>query len=161
MNRLIKTSDYRTHAIIRLLIICIFLTGCTSLKPVEMNSKTLQENIRNGELIEEGDRIRVITRDGSSHILTVTAISEYVLKGVLEVIDPEIWVGDDDEYAIYEKDSGTEPTVIEIQIDDIVLVEEKKFSAGKTTLAVGGGIGVTALVIFIIALSTATFFVGP
>ena len=161
MNKIINAPDRITHLIIRLLVICIFLTGCTSLKPVDMNSKTLQENIRHGELIKEGDRVRVITRDGSSHILTVTAISEHMLEGLQEENDPEIWAGDDEEYSIYEKDSGTEQTVIEIQIEDIVLVEEEKLSAGKTTLAVGGGVGVVALAIFIIALSTATFFVGP
>ena len=120
MNRLTNTPDYITHSIIRPLIISILLTGCTHFKPVEMNSKTLQDKIRNGELIEEGDRVRVITKDGSSHILTVTAISEHVLKGEIEIL-----------------------------IDDIVLVEEEKISAGKTTLAVGGGLGVIAAAIIL------------
>ena len=84
MNRITNTLDYITHSIIWPLRTSIFLTGCTHFKPVEMNSKTLQDKIRNGELIKEGDRVRVITKDGSSHILTVTAISEHVLKGELE-----------------------------------------------------------------------------
>jgi len=126
MNKISNTPDYITHSIIRLLIISIFLSGCTSLKPLETNSKTLHDNIRSGELIEEGDRVRLITKDGSSHVLKVTALSEHVLKGELE---------------------GT-GSPIEIQIDDIVVVEEERISAGKTTLAVGGGIVAIAAIAF-------------
>ena len=53
------------------------------------------------------------------------------------------------------EDPATEPTVIAILIDDIVLVEEEEISARKTTLAVGSGIGVIALIaaaIFIYSL---------
>jgi hypothetical protein len=149
MNKITNTPDYITHSIIRLLIISIFLTGCTNLKPVEMNSKTLQDNIRNGESIEEGDRVRVITKDGSSHILTVTAISEHVLKGELEGTGtPGSWTGSED--GMYMEDPATEPTVIEILIDDIVLVEEEKIGAVKTTLAVGVGILTIAMIAFTI-----------
>jgi len=153
MNKITNTPDYITHSIIRLLIISIFLTGCTHLKPVEMNSKTLQDNIRKGELIEEGDRVRVITQDGSSHILTVTAVSEHVLKGELKGTGtPGTWTVSEDgmDEEDYEEDPGTEPTVIEILIDDIVLVEEEKITAGKTTLAVGGGLGVIAIIAAVI-----------
>jgi len=44
------------------------------------------------------------------------------------------------------EDAAIEPTVIDILIDDIVLVEEEKISSGKTTLAVGGGLGVIAFI---------------
>jgi hypothetical protein len=149
MNKITNTPGYITHSIIRLLIISIFLTGCTHLKPVEMKSKTLQDNIRNGESIEEGDRVRVITKDGSSHILTVTAISEHVLKGELEGTGtPGSWTGSED--GMYMEDPATEPTVIEILIDDIVLVEEEKIGAVKTTLAVGVGILTIAMIAFTI-----------
>lgn len=145
MNRLTNTPDYVTHSIIRLLIIYIFLTGCTHFKPVEMNSNTLQDKIRNGELIEEGDRVRVVTKDGASHILTVTAINEHVINGELEGTGIPVTRTED---GMYMEDPATEPTVIEILIDDIVLVEEEKISAGKTTLAVGGGLGAVALILF-------------
>ena len=152
MNKITNTPGYITHSIIRLLIISIFLTGCTNLKPVEMNSKTLQDNIRNGELIEEGDRVRVITKDGSSHTLTVTAISEHVLKGELEGTGtPATWT--DSEDGMYDF-PGTEPTVIEILIDDIVVVEEEEISAGKTTFAVIGGIFAIVGVIVIVTVAS-------
>ena len=57
---------------------------------------------------------------------------------------PGTWTGSED--GMHMEDHGTEPTVIEILIDDIVLVEEEKISAGKTTLAVGSGIGAIALI---------------
>ena len=145
MNKLTNTPDYITHSIIRLLIISIFLTSCTHFKPIEMNSETLQDKIRNGELIAEGNRVRVITKDGSSHILTVTAISEYVLKGALEGTGTP-GTSTDSEDGMYMQEPAIEPTVIEIPIDDIVLVEEEKIDAGKTTLAVGGGLGVIGLI---------------
>jgi hypothetical protein len=156
MNKITNTPDYIAHSIIRLLIISIFLTGCTNLKPVEMNSKTLQDNIRNGESIEEGDRVRVITKGGSSHTLTVTAISEHVLKGELEGTGtPGSWTGSED--GMYMEDPATEPTVIEILIDDIVLVEEEKIGAVKATLAVGVGILTIAMIAFtIVAVSFAS-----
>lgn len=150
MNIITNTPDYITHSIIRLLIISIFLTGCTHLKPVGMNGKTLQDNIRNGELIEEGDRVRVITKDGSSHTLTVTAISEHVLKGELEGTGTRgSWTGSED--GIY-TEVPAEPTVIEIPIDDIVLVEEEKISTGKTTLAVGSGAAIVLIAIGVMAV---------
>jgi len=145
MNRLTNTPDYITHSIIRLLIISIFLTGCTHFKPVEMNGNTLQDKLRNGELIEEGDCVRVITKDGSSHILTVTAINEHVLKGELEGTGIPSTRTED---GMYMEDPAREPTVIEILIDDIVLVEEEKISAGKTTLAAGGVLGAITLILF-------------
>jgi hypothetical protein len=145
MNRLTNTPDYITHSIIRLLIMSIFLTGCTHFKPVEMNGNTLQDKLRNGELIEEGDCVRVITKDGSSHILTVTAINEHVLKGELEGTGIPSTRTED---GMYMEDPAREPTVIEILIDDIVLVEEEKISAGKTTLAAGGVLGAITLILF-------------
>jgi len=144
-NRLTNTPDYITHSIIRLLIMSIFLTGCTHFKPVEMNGNTLQDKLRNGELIEEGDCVRVITKDGSSHILTVTAINEHVLKGELEGTGIPSTRTED---GMYMEDPAREPTVIEILIDDIVLVEEEKISAGKTTLAAGGVLGAITLILF-------------
>ena len=145
MNRLTNTPDYITHSIIRLLIMSIFLTGCTHFKPVEMNGNLLQDKLRNGELIEEGDCVRVITKDGSSHILTVTAINEHVLKGELEGTGIPSTRTED---GMYMEDPAREPTVIEILIDDIVLVEEEKISAGKTTLAAGGVLGAITLILF-------------
>ena len=145
MNRLTNTPDYITHSIIRLLIMSIFLTGCTHFKPVEMNGNTLQDKLRNGELIEEGDCVRVITKDGSSHILTVTAINEHVLKGELEGTGIPSTRTED---GMYMEDPAREPTAIEILIDDIVLVEEEKISAGKTTLAAGGVLGAITLILF-------------
>ena len=44
------------------------------------------------------------------------------------------------------EDPATEPTVFEILIDGIVLVEKEEISAGKTTLAVGSGVGAIALI---------------
>jgi len=57
---------------------------------------------------------------------------------------PGTWTGSEDGMRM--EDPATEPTVIKILIDDIVRVEEEEISAGKTTLAVGSGIGAIALI---------------
>ena len=153
MNIITISPSCIVHSIIRLLIISIFLSGCTTLKPIEMDSNTLQDKIRNGEIVKTGDRVRVITTHGSTHILTVIEISEHVLTGELEGTGtPYTWTGSED--GMYEEDAVTEATAIEIPIDDIVLVEGEEFSAGKTALAVGGGITTIVIVAIIIFLAT-------
>jgi len=89
-------------------------------------------------------------------LLTVTAISEHVLKGELEGTGtPGSWTGSED--GMNMEDPATEPTGIEILIDDIVLVEEEKIGAVKTTLAVGVGILTIAMIAFtIVTVSFAT-----
>ncbi|UCC55205.1 MAG: hypothetical protein JSU75_07435 [Gammaproteobacteria bacterium] len=121
MNKLTNISSCITNSIIWLLIIYIFLPGCTTLQPIEMDSNTLQDKIRNGEIVNVGDRVRVVTQEGDTHIFTVLAINEHTLKGELE-------------------DTGTETKVIEIPIDDIDLIEGEKFNAPKTIFSIGGGL---------------------
>jgi hypothetical protein len=112
-----------------LLLLVAVLTGCTNLQPVAMDPGTLQEKIRDGTAMHEGDTVRVVTRDGVSHLLVVTAVEENTLRGQAQ---------------------GTKKgaVVIEIPVDDILLLEKEKVNAGETA---AGSIGVATMV-FAVAL---------
>lgn len=96
--------------LISTLIVILILTGCTSMKPVELPPDQLQNRISAGEIINEGDKVRVVTVDGKKQKFEVTAITD---KSI---------VGND----------------IEIPIVDIVAVETNQYSDVKSgTLMLG------------------------
>jgi len=120
------------------------LAGCASLSPISDDARTLQEQIRTGEALKQGDRVRVVTHDGVSHRITVAYVKGDVLTGHLDTPTP-VRTGEPEAQAL-EQEKGP---LVEIPIADIVLVEKEQVSAGKTA-AVGGGV----LLVFL-ALSAA------
>ena len=98
------------------------LAGCTTLRPIDVDAKTLQQKIRSGEAVETGDTIRAITIDGMAHLLYVTAVEENVIKG---------------------HPPGHESVADTVlPIDDIVLIEVNKLSTDNAkTFAGGAGTG--------------------
>ncbi|MCK5326664.1 MAG: hypothetical protein KAJ57_11670 [Woeseiaceae bacterium] len=94
-------------------------SGCSSLSPVEMAPEQVQERISEGDIIRVGDTVRLATRDGEIHEFEVTAVT------------PEQIVGEN----------------IDIAIDDIVAVETREFSAGKTTALAGGAVLMWAIIV--------------
>jgi hypothetical protein len=111
------------HATLLLLLLAATLSGCTQLKPLDMDPTTLQKNIRNGTAVHDGDTVRVVTRDGVSHSLVVTGVDEYALRGHA---------------------TGTPPgaVLIEIRIDDVLTLEEDKVSVNETA---SGSVGVLTI----------------
>jgi hypothetical protein len=104
------------------LVLSVFLLiGCTSIKPVELPPEKLQERILNGSLISVGDKIQVVTSDGVRSTFEVVSI---------------------DGESISSKDQ-------KIHIKDIIALETKSFSGGKTSALVGG----TLLWLYVILLS--------
>jgi len=96
----------RTLAIFVLLI----MTGCTSLQPIELSPEELQNKIVTDQVVAAGDRVKIVTRDGTQHQFKVVAIDNDTIAG---------------------KD-------ISIPIGDIIALETREFSGGKTSLLVGG-----------------------
>lgn len=92
-----------------LTIVLFIISGCTTLKPVEMPQNAVRERISSGDLIGPGDRIKIITNDGKEYEFKVTSVEAGYVKG---------------------KD-------VEIPIRDIALVEKRKISIGKTALLSG------------------------
>ena len=117
-------------ATVPLLLLVAVLTGCTTLQPVAMDPGALQENIRGGTAVHAGDTIRVVTRDGVSRRLVVTAVEGNSLMGHAQGVKMEA-------------------VVIEIPIDDIILIEEEKVSGGETAVHSVGAVTI-AIAIFIV-----------
>lgn len=94
------------------LLSILIISACSSLKPVELSSLELQEQISQGEVLQIGDRVKVITEDGQRHEFRVTEISDSAV------------IGND----------------TNIEITQIVALESRRFSGGKTALLAGGTI---------------------
>ena len=110
--------------LISTIIVVLVATGCTSLKSIEMSPEQLQERIVAGDVIKVGDDVRIFTEDGENHEFKVTAISD-------------------------DQVSGSDGTV---SVGDIVALETREFSGGKTALFAGSSL---ALVLVIAAVTVA------
>lgn len=113
------------------------LSGCTTLRPIDVDAMTLHQKIRSGEAVETGDTIRAITIDGVAHLLYVTAIDENVVKG---------------------HPPGPTSDVVDtvLPIDDIVLIEINRLSTDTTkTFAAGAGTGTIIVgILFLLGIIT-------
>ena len=118
-----------------MMILTSLLAGCTTLQPMADNAETLRNELRSGEVVEPGDKVRVVSRDGLSRLLIVTSLDQYSLKGHPEGVE-------------------TDDAVVTIPIDNIVFMEGKRISVGKTAAYTGGAtVGVVATVIAIVIIS--------
>lgn len=112
-----------------LLIAIAGLAACTSLEPMEMPAAEVQRMIESGEIPLQGESIRVVTSDGKSHKYRVTEV-------------------DLDERMIRGRETA-------VPIDDVVAIETREFSIGKTALLAGG----SYLAIALIAVAMTPMFV--
>ncbi len=104
-------------------ICCTLLVGCTSLQTLDMPAEDLHTSLRSGDISLVGERVRIVTADGTEHKFRVTSV---------------------DDVAIHSSKGS-------FNIDDVVAVQTSKISAGKTTLLAGGLIGAWVLVAVLIA----------
>jgi len=91
------------------------VAACTTLAPVQLATDDAQQAIATGELLKPGNKVRLITTDGRAHDFAVVAID--TAEGTVEG----------------EKES--------VRIADIVTVEKRKPSVGKTLGLVLGIVG--------------------
>jgi predicted small lipoprotein YifL len=111
------------------LLLALALAACTSLKPLEIPPEQLQSMIAKGEVIAIGDNVKIITNDGKQHNFKVTEISETVVSG---------------------KNA-------KISIPDIVALETREFSGGKTALLTGSVYVVYVLLAAVASVATLTW----
>ena len=104
-------------------ICCTLLVGCTSLRTLDMAVEDVHASLRNGDINLVGERVRIVTADGTEHKFRVTAA---------------------DDIAIHDSKES-------VNIDDVVAIQTSKVSAGKTTLLAGGLIGAWVLVAVLVA----------
>ena len=102
-----------------LIILAAWLSGCSTLEPVEMPAEDLQRMILDGELSLEGESVRLVTRDGRTHKYRVTEV-------------------DEDARLIRGKDAA-------VSVNDVVAIETREFSLGKTALLAGGSYAILGL----------------
>ncbi|HNP62535.1 MAG TPA: hypothetical protein PKH39_01305 [Woeseiaceae bacterium] len=101
------------------------VSACTTLHPVEMPPETLQQKIMSEDLLKPGKRATIVTTDGVIHKIRVRSIDAN--SGLIETGDEAIRIG------------------------DIVAVETKDFSMGKTALLAAS----TYTVLLLIAIAVA------
>ena len=96
-----------------LFLIIPFTAACTTMQPME-------ENLTNEEILNEiqpGNEIRIVTKTGDQHLITVSSVSE--------------------EYIIGEEE--------QFKREDIESIEIKRLTAAGTAAGLGVGIGIGAL----------------
>ncbi len=103
------------------LFILLTLAACSTTKPIELAPEELQQKIISGNIVNQGDHVKIVTRDGLHHDFKVKSVSQTDISSA----------------------------DFSIPIDQIVALETKKFSGGKTSLLVGG----TLAWIYIILIS--------
>lgn len=109
------------------LLSLMLITGCTSLKPVEMHPPQLQQTITKDAIIKVGSEVKIYTSDGENHEFEVLTVSETHITG----------------------------ENISIEIKDIVALETREFSGGKTTFLVGSLSVLLYYIVAAIALASA------
>jgi hypothetical protein len=137
-----RASPHANHRIPKglIFIVCLMLTvlmtGCTTLQPMADDAGSLRTELRSGEAVKPGDKVRVVTRDGLSRLLIVTALDKNTLKGRPEGVK-------------------TPGAVVSLPIDDIVFMEGNKVSVGKTAAYTSGftvgtvlAAGIAILIVF-------------
>ena len=117
------SSTNRLARVMSWLVLASSVSACTSMQPVEMSQDELREKISAGEVFAEGEKARIFTEDESEHRITVRDVTD------------ETVIGDD----------------VQVPIEDIVAVETKEFSGGRTLLLGAASVGVMYLIAIAVA----------
>ena len=99
--------------------------GCTTLKTEQLPPEVLQAQIRGGSLVQAGDEVTIVTRDGSERTFTVAAVEADAIVGT--------------------RDGGAGITV---PIDDVLALRTREVDVLRSVWA---GVGVSVLVASVLA----------
>jgi hypothetical protein len=113
-----------------ILITVISVAGCTTLRQIEGTPPELQQRITSAELLKTGDRVLIVTMDNKNHKFKVTGIRSGVIEG----------------------------KATSIPIDQVVSLEKREFSTGKTVALVVGTVLIIGGLVAIAAANTAPAF---
>ncbi|HEY5624411.1 MAG TPA: hypothetical protein VIV14_11675 [Gammaproteobacteria bacterium] len=101
-------------------------SACTTLEPTEATPEELQRLILSEQLLEPGERVRIVTADETVHEFRIADID--VLQRLV--------IGDD----------------LTVPVDEIVAVDTREVSIGRTALLAGGlAYGIGAIIAVAIA----------
>lgn len=115
-----------------LFAMCLVLAcGCTSLQWAGMAPDAIREGIHDGDLVRLGDRVGIVDRHGTEHVVRVVMVNQDSIIG------------------------QRRGEAVEIAIDDIVALRTARIDRGRTTAVAMGGtaFGSYALVILLIVLA--------
>jgi protein involved in polysaccharide export with SLBB domain len=59
----------------------IVLAGCPTQRPIDGSPTELQQRISSGELLQPGDRVRIVTADQKTHRFAITKIDTGLIVG--------------------------------------------------------------------------------
>jgi hypothetical protein len=62
-------------------LLFFIVSGCATLRPVDGTPVELRQSITAGELLQSGDRVRIVTEDAKSHRLTVITVEAGLIVG--------------------------------------------------------------------------------
>ena len=113
-----------------ILIAVISFAGCTTLRPIEGTLPELQQRITSDGLLKTGDRVLIVTTDNKSHKFKVTGIRSGVIEG----------------------------KATSIPVDQVVSVQRREFSTGKTVVLIAGIVVVIGGLVAIAAANAAPAF---
>ena len=120
-------------AVLAVLFGALANSACTTLTPKEETPEELQRQLLSGELLQAGERVRLVTTDESVYEFRITEID----------LEQDLVIGSDEQ----------------VPIADVVAVETREVSVGKTALLVGG-VGYSVIVIVLVALAPALILSG-
>ena len=102
-----------------LLALLALAAGCTATHRVDMDVETLRDELRSGGLVEVGDRVTVVTTVQGSLTFEVTDVDAESIRG----------------------DS------VEVPIDEVVTMEQRKIAPLRTVGAVYGGMFLVGMIL--------------
>lgn len=94
--------------------------GCTTVKSKQLPPEALQAQIRHGSIVRPGDQVSIVSRDGMEHTFEVSAVGTDAIVGTQD---------------------GEEG--VTIPIDDVLALQTREISVGRTAAA---GVGVYMVV---------------
>ncbi len=108
-------------------IVCFSLSSaCTTLQPVEASPEEVQRLITDEQILEPGMRVRLVTIDETVHEFRVSEVD----------VEQGLVIGEQ----------------AQVPIADVVAVDTREVSVGRTALLVGGlGYGILALLAIALA----------
>jgi hypothetical protein len=67
-------------------VLTIAVTGCTTMRPIDGSPTELQRFINAGELLKQGDRVRIVTVDEKAHRIAITKVEAGLIVGANESV---------------------------------------------------------------------------
>ena len=121
--------------LLKIFVLVIFSIGCTTLKHIEASPQEVQEMILSENLIQLHDHVKITTVDGKINEFAVTNID--LVTGTI---------------------SGEELT---IEIENIIVVEKRDLSIGKTYVLIEGILGIIVEIRTALSPPCASLRAGP